>query len=120
MKKLRYFWKNNWYYIDLYKDNTAIKFKEYEARNKTSVFEFYTGLKDKNNVEIYNGDIFLFLNEIKNVVEFKYGTFGYNASKEQGFENFVNLSNSHFDWKEENRAYNIEVIGNIHQNPELL
>ena len=79
----------------------------------------YTGLKDKNDVDIYEGDIFLFREVIKNVVEFKYGTFVYNASRDSEFENFVNLSNSHFEWID-GKAHDIEVIGNIYENKDLL
>jgi len=72
----------------------------------------YTGLKDENSVEIYEGDICRFDNgdtflvQCETWIEF-YGKW----LKEPECEDQLR------DWY---RAGNSEVIGNIHENPELL
>ena len=73
----------------------------------------YTGLKDKNDVEIYEGDIIeLICNESgcvltgKYICLFKDGCFKF---KENGSDWVGTISDS-----------NIKVIGNIYENPELL
>ena len=81
----------------------------------------YTGLKDKNGKEIYEGDILLSVNETKveflYLIEFQQGTFRnpylYRRIKDSKVSEVVG------------RAYNIdlsdkEIIGNIFENPDLL
>lgn len=70
----------------------------------------YTGLKDKNNKEIYEGDIVTLHNSKYKVI--------FN-SKEAGFV----LRDDEFEMNipfTNNNNKRMEIIGNIYENPELL
>lgn len=71
----------------------------------------FTGLKDKNNKEIYGGDIVNEKNERGEsaIVKFIDGSFVFWAGNEQS---------PCQEWYIKNN--DIEVIGNIYENPELL
>ncbi|MHC5375605.1 YopX family protein [Enterococcus sp. LJL120] len=68
----------------------------------------YTGLKDVNGVEIYEGDI----------VVIRYSEHGYHYCEQIIFENGAFLASDE-DWLCNVYEY-CEVCGNIYENPELL
>lgn len=85
----------------------------------------YTGLKDKDNKEIYEGDIVLLKNEFttwKGTVVFDEGAFKLSIKHSWGtsVEHF-NKTNVFSDMGARIQLNNIYlVVGNIYENPELL
>lgn len=78
----------------------------------------YTGLKDCNGKEIYEGDIVSYktlgsfgesMDNMQGIVVFKDAMFAVLYDKEKGYEDCLC-----------NCMKPVEIIGNIHENPELL
>ncbi len=68
----------------------------------------YTGLEDKNDVEIYEGDIAVIAGKAWLIKITSYGALG--SRIDGGMDNW-NIT----EWADE-----MEIIGNIYENPELL
>ena len=83
--------------------------------DKDSIGE-YTGLLDKNGKVIYDGDIILYGGTIHHEVVFRHGSFCYLL---YGGEFVSYAGNTNFTFKPLNRSKDHEVVGNIHDNPEL-
>lgn len=86
------------------------RYKDDTKWDKTRDFELmqYTGLKDKNGKEIYEGDIIAFPT-YKTVIEW--------SDKHAAYKPWCEYMEGHDNIEE---GEPIEVIGNIYENPELL
>jgi len=96
-------------------DNTRMAYGTWELPLKDVELLEFTGLHDKNGKEIYEGDIIELSNE-QYVI--KWGKSGFvlneNVTKMNIFNDLHVLPSLHRHVSE------IEVIGNIYENPELL
>ena len=78
----------------------------------------YTGLKDKNDVEIYEGDILDGVRKESVVVSYSRGAFGFTFLARNSFHTDEKVPV--FRFLGEVDINSLKIIGNIYENPELL
>ena len=90
----------SWEDIKVYEDNSPYLSDYFNFKNTPIILMQYTGLKDKNGKEIYEGDIV-------------YSTYyRHNIEIEDIF--------TMYKWFDYPESEEFEIIGNIYENPELL
>lgn len=96
--------------------NSAVEFLD------NIIIQFFTGLTDKHGKELYEGDIVKTPAKTISVVEFDKGLFGLNH--DYGTENKSMLgswgSECNLRCLYDGYHRDIEIIGNIYENPELI
>ena len=92
-------------------------------------FSQFTSLHDKNGKEIWEGDVLRAGDESGMEVKFEKGAFGVEPLRPQSDENgteyyetWVTLDQLIEEnyWSKETPSFDVEVLGNIYENPELL
>lgn len=111
---------HNWYYTHKNDENgcnIAYEFEPHKQYNLSEPVMQYIELQDKNNKEIYEGDILKFEDGLIGVVVFNGGAFSCdmwsksNPSPLYHWYNFCNIGCS---------KITPEIIGNVYENPDII
>ena len=95
---------NGGYMIIMHPERSVFGLNLFRDKYISCIIVQYTGLKDKNGVEIYERDIVLIAGNFSGQVFDRLGCWFVEMGKELGY--YPNQD--------------IEIIGNIYENPELL
>lgn len=131
-----YGWLGDWGFIKPFeKDKNGLRNMTYVQRNTVGQ---YTGLTDKNGVKIFEGDIVEFFGMRGEIIS-ECGAFGIGCQKQIDYDlmesnipcnntalfcyndNYISLWELWWNYEQDdNPLYEVEVIGNIYDNPELM
>ena len=108
------YWKRYSFDVELYSDGSLYAVFEDDDgvphhENTDLVIEFDTGLKDKNGEAIYGGDIVQIDDHVLGDFEVLWHNLGWAIRRSVGFETLS-----------VHKSEGIVVVGNIHENTELL
>lgn len=74
----------------------------------------YTGLKDVNAVKIFEGDIIIEVDSFRHVIQYKKNAAKFVAILEGISDVYCGIDQQWMD------KYKMVIIGNVHENPELI
>lgn len=111
--KFRGWNKQDKHMLEIFDNTNGIHWYLPNWKEKWEVMQ-YTGLKDKNDVEIYEGDIVIYLQRNMNAA------FGFEKGKDYTEEKrVIRFHNQSFNVPQ-GFIKELEVIGNIYEHPHLL